>query len=140
MSMGIRESSDRIHRDVSPWSFRDCIWMKRSCFGLHTGFCSLASFATLDVGFNVLLDLGPPEFSEYKLLRLLDSWMTGGDMIMTSGNDLASERGFSWDIDSSVIVEHPFLSGDSSVVSEGGSDACIPQLFLSRDFFYSSMY
>ncbi len=66
--------------------------------------------------------------------------MAGSDVVVTSGNDLTSERGLSGDVDSSIIVEHPFLSGYSSVVSEGGGDACVPQLFLSGYFFDLSVY
>ncbi len=59
---------------------------------------------------------------------------------MASGNDLSSERCFSQNIDSSIVIEKPFLSGYSSVMSEGGGDADVPELFLSGDFFDLSMY
>ncbi len=52
--------------------------------------------------------------------------MAGSDMVVASGNDLALEGGFSRDVDSSVIMEHSFLSGYSSVMSEGGGNACVP--------------
>ncbi len=86
----------------------------------------MASLAAFNVGFDVLLDLGPPEFAEYQLLRLLYSWVAGSDVVVTSGNDLALEGGFLGNIDSSVVVEHPFLSGYSSVMGEGRGDAGIP--------------
>ncbi len=52
--------------------------------------------------------------------------MAGGDVVVTSENDFSSEGGFSWDVDSSVVVEQPFLSGYSLVVSEGSGDSCVP--------------
>ncbi len=66
--------------------------------------------------------------------------MAGGDVVVTSGNDLALEGGFSGNVDSSIVMEHPFLSGYPSVVSEGGGDAGIPELFLSGYFFNLSVY
>ncbi len=78
--------------------------------------CLLASFAALNIGFDVLLDLGPPEFAEYKLLRLLDSWVAGGDVVVTLGNDLASKGGFSWDVYSFVIVKESSFLGYPTVV------------------------
>ncbi len=66
--------------------------------------------------------------------------MAGGDVVMASGNDLASKGGFSWDVHSSIVVEEAVLFGDASVVSEGGGDADIPKLFLSGYFFDLSMH
>ncbi len=37
-------------------------------------------------------------------------------------------------------MEHPFLSGHSSVVGEGGGNAGVPQLLLSGYFFNLSVY
>ncbi len=95
----------------------------------------MTGFAAFDVGFDVLLDLGPPEFAEYEFLHLLDSWVAGSDVVMTPGDDLASQGGFSGDVHASVIVEESSLMGYSSFVREGGGDASIPELFLSGDFF-----
>ncbi len=64
--------------------------MEWCCLGLRAGLCLLASLAAFDVGFDVFLDLGPPEFAENELLCLLDSWMASSDVVVTSGNDLAS--------------------------------------------------
>ncbi len=59
---------------------------------------------------------------------------------MTSGNDLASEGGFSQDIYTSVVVEKSVFLGYSSVMGEGCSDSCIPEFSLSGRFFDLSVY
>ncbi len=61
--------------------------------------------------------------------------MAGSDMVVTSGNDFSSERGFSWNVDSPVIVKESVLLGDASVMSERVGDASVPELFLSGSFF-----
>ncbi len=66
--------------------------------------------------------------------------MAGGDVVMTPGNDLASQRGFSWDINSSVIMKEAAFLGDASVVSKGGGDANVPELLLSGSFLDLSVY
>ncbi len=139
MSMQVRESSDHVDRYMHPWSFRDCVWVKRGCFSLHACLRSLASFAAFYIGFNVLFDLGPPEFAEYELLRLLNSWMASGHVVMTSGNDLASQRGFSWYVYPSVVVKESSFSWYPSIMREGGCDAYIPELFLLGCFFNLSV-
>ncbi len=90
MSVGVGETSDHVDGYVHPWPFWDCVQMKWSHFCLGARLRSLASFTAFNVGLNVLLHLWPPEFAEYQLLHLLDSWMTGTDVVMASGNDLAS--------------------------------------------------
>ncbi len=47
-------------------------------------------------------------------------------MVVASENDLTSKRGFPGNVDSPIVVEHPFLSGYPSIVGEGGGDADIP--------------
>ncbi len=65
--------------------------------------------------------------------------MAGSDVVVTSGDDLALEGGFSWNVYSSVVVEETIPLGDTSVVSEGGCNSCVPQLFLLGGFLDLSM-
>ncbi len=88
--MRIGKPGDHVDGDMRPWSVWDCVRVKRSGFSLRAGFRSLASFAAFDISFNVLLEFGPLKLAEYQLLRFLDSWMTGGDVVVTSGDDFAS--------------------------------------------------
>ncbi len=138
--MGVRESCDHVNGDMRPGSFWYRIGMQWGCLGLGAGLRPLAGLATLDVGFHVFFDFGPPKFAEYEFLHLLDPWMTSHDMIMTLGDDFSSERGLSWDVYSSVIVQESFLAGYFSIVREGGCNACVPKFFLSGDFLNLSVY
>ncbi len=65
MSVRVRETSDHVNGDMSPRSFGDRIWVQRGSPGLCARLRLLTSFAAFDVGFDILLDLWPPEFAEY---------------------------------------------------------------------------
>ncbi len=65
MAIGVRESCDHVDRDMGPGPFRYCIWVERRGFGLGIALCSLTGFTALDIGFNILLHLGPPVLSEH---------------------------------------------------------------------------
>ncbi len=111
---------------MGPWSFGDCIRVERGRFRLHARLRALTNLAALDVGFDGFLHLGPPVLPEDQLLRFLDAWMSGRDVVMELGDDFASERVLARNIDVSVILQESAFARDSAFVSEGGFDAFVP--------------
>ncbi len=51
--------------------------------------------------------------------------MSCKDMVMTLGNDLSSEGGFSGNVNASIILKESSLPGDPSFVVEGHGNAFI---------------
>ncbi len=64
----------------------------------------LAGLAPFNVGLYIPFEFRPPVFAEYQLLRLLDTWMAGCDVIMAVRNDFAPEGGLPRDIDLPIIL------------------------------------
>ncbi|SJL04346.1 uncharacterized protein ARMOST_07712 [Armillaria ostoyae] len=56
--------------------------------------------------------------------------MSGGDVIVTLGDDVASERGMSGYVDTVVIVQNAVLLCDASFVFQGSGDAFVPEFLL----------
>ncbi len=52
--------------------------------------------------------------------------MSCKDVVVALSNDLASERGFVWDVDASIILQESAFVGDSSFVVEGSLDSLVP--------------
>ncbi len=100
----------------------------------------MTNLTAFDVGVDCLLHLGPPVLSEDQFLCLGNARMSGEDMIMALGDDLASKRGLAWDIDLSVVMQESALSGDSSFVGKGSLDPFVPKLFLTCSIFDLAMY
>ncbi len=66
--------------------------------------------------------------------------MFGEDVIVALGDDLASKRGFAWDVDASVVLQESSFTRHSSLVVEGGFDPLIPQFLLSSGVLDFGMY
>lgn len=104
--------------------------MKQCCLCLSARLHVLAYFASLDIGLYVLLQLGPPVLSEDQLLHFLDAWVSSQDVVVTLGDDFASQRGLPRDVDTSIVMQEASLPGDSSFMVEGCGNASVPQLIL----------
>ena len=63
--------------------------MEGGALGLGARFGLGTHFAGLDVGLNVLVDLGPPIVSKDKLLGFLDAGVSYGDVVMAMGDDFS---------------------------------------------------
>ncbi len=109
--------------------------MERGGLGLRARFRTLTDLATFDIGFNGLLHLRPPVLPEDQLLCFLNAWVSGGDVIMELGDDFATERMPTQDVDASVILQKSALSRHSSFVGEGRFYPLVPKLFLSSGSF-----
>ncbi len=125
---------------MGPWSFRDCIRVKRGCFGLRACLRPLADFAAFDVGVYRLLHLWPPVLSEDQFLRFFNAWVSCKDVVMALHNDLTSEGGFSGDVNASVVLQEPAFTGDSLFVIEGSFDPLVPEFLLSSGILDFGMY
>ncbi len=61
--------------------------------------------------------------------------MSSQNVVVALGNDLASEGGFVWNVDASIVVQESSLAGDSSFVGERGLNALIPEFLLTGCVF-----
>ncbi len=122
------------------WSFWYSIRVEWGGLGLCARLRALTDLTAFDVGLDGLLHLWPPVLSEDQLLRFFDARMSGRDVIMELGDDFASERVMTRDIDASVVLQKSSFPRDSLFVRKRGFDPLIPQLFLSSGFLDLRMY
>ncbi len=52
--------------------------------------------------------------------------MSGKDVVMALGNDLASEGGFAWNINVFVVLQESAFTGNSPLMVKGGFYPFIP--------------
>ncbi len=102
---------------MGPWSFGDGIRVERGRLGLRARLRALTDLTAFDVGFDGFLHLWPPVFPEDQLLRLLDAWMSGRDVVVELGDDFAAKRVMARDVDASVVLQEPSFTRDSAFVS-----------------------
>lgn len=103
MSIGVRKSSDHVDGNVHPQAGWYCVRIEWGYLGLGAQLRSLACFASFDICFDVL-HLGPPVFPEDQLFRFLDAEMSGGDVVMTSCDDVTAEGAFLGNVDTSIVL------------------------------------
>ena len=78
--------------------------VKGCVFGLSAGLCSCARFAGLNIGLDVLVNLGPPVVMENEFLSLFHAWVADCNMIVTARYNFPLYGKVSGDIDPLVIV------------------------------------